>query len=234
MDMEAEFHPTHWTLVMNAGGATPEAKEALSELCAIYYRPVVSFIHRAGRNEDEAREVAHAFFEKVLEEGVGRPDRERGRFRNYLLGALKHFLSRRRDAMRAIKRGGEVEHVSLAAEGDSLVGHLVLGVSDDALVFDREWAAALIGRALINLEAEQVGKEAQFSVLKPWLETAETRPQFEAAHELGISGAAVKVAIHRLRVRFRELIRAEVSSTVADPVEVGEEFLHLIEVTSGR
>ena len=229
MEMDSKFHPTHWTLVVSASGKGAEAKGALSDLCEVYYRPVVGFLRREGRDEDEAREVAHAFFESVLQGGVGSPDPERGRFRNYLLGALKNFLSKRRDASLALKRGGEIEHVSLAADGDF---SSVPGVHDDTLAFDREWAMTLIGRALSILELEHEGKEHQFAILKPWLDTAGSHSQADAARELGMSESAVKVAIHRLRARFRLFLRAEVAATVADPADVADELRHLVEITS--
>ena len=101
---DANFHSTRWTLVLRSRGQGDDAKAALSDLCAAYYEPVVLFLRREGRGEDAARETAHAFFESVLTGGVGAPDPACGRFRSYLLGALKHFLSKRRDAALAGKR----------------------------------------------------------------------------------------------------------------------------------
>lgn len=226
---ESTFHPTRWTLVLNARGKSAEAKAALSDLCAAYYMPVVSFLHREGRNEDTAREMAHAFFESLLAGGLGMPDPERGRFRSYLLGALKHFLVKHRGGLLAAKRGGGAEHVPLEDEEAMPLP----GMADDVLAFDREWALALIARALARLEAEYSGKPRMFAVLKPWLDGAADGPQAEAAQVLGMSETAVKVAIHRLRTRFRELIRSEVAATVNDPLEVKEELRHLIAVASG-
>lgn len=226
------FHPTRWTLVLRARGEGEAAKLALSDLCEAYYGPVVAFLRRDGRNEDAAREMAHAFFESVLESGVGTPDPQRGRFRSYLLGALKHFLSKQRDASLAGKRGGGVEHVPMLGEMDTSPGLPMPGVLDDTLAFDREWALALIGRALAMLEAEQTGRESVFSTLKPWLDGGADASQADAARTLGMSETAVKVAIHRLRVRLRELIRAEVAATVNDPEEVSGELRHLVAVAS--
>ncbi|MCU0748678.1 MAG: sigma-70 family RNA polymerase sigma factor [Akkermansiaceae bacterium] len=226
------FHPTRWTLVLRACGEGEAAKLALSDLCEAYYGPVVAFLRLDGRNEDAAREMAHAFFESVLESGVGTPDPQRGRFRSYLLGALKHFLSKQRDAALAEKRGGGAEHVPMLGETDTFPGLPMPGVLDDTLAFDREWALALIGRALATLEAEQIGREFVFSTLKPWLDGGADGSQAEAARTLGMSETAVKVAIHRLRSRFRELIRTEVAATVNDPEEVTGELRHLIAVAS--
>ena len=228
----SSFHPTRWTLVLRARGHDDEAKLALSDLCEAYYEPVVAFLRRDGRGEDAAREMAHAFFESLLAGGVGAPDQGRGRFRSYLLGALKHFLSKSRDAALAGKRGGGAEHVRLVTETDTAPGLPVPGVLDDTLAFDREWALTLIGRALAMLESEHAHKAAVFNTLKPWLDGGATASQAEAARALGMSETAVKVAIHRLRARFRELIRAEIAATVNDPAEVADELRHLVAVAS--
>ena len=227
--MTAAFHETRWTLVLRARGEGAEAAAALSDLCAAYYAPVVAFLRREGRDEDAAREMAHAFFAGLLAGGVGAPERERGRFRSYLLGALKHFLSKHRAAAIAEKRGAGAEHVSLTT--DTAAGQSLPAALDDALVFDREWAHALIARALAELEAE---KPPHFTTLKPWLDGGADCSQAEAAQALGMSETAVKVAIHRLRARFREIIRAEVAATVSDPADAAEELRHLIAIASAR
>lgn len=226
------FHPTQWTLVLRASGESAEARLALSDLCAAYYEPVIAFLRREGQSDDSARELAHAFFAGILENGMGAPEEGRGRFRSYLLGALKHFLSKGREASSAAKRGGGLEHVPLASGTDTSPGFQMPGVLDDTLAFDREWALTLIGRSLARLEAEHSQKPDFFAAFKPWLDGGASESQAEVALSLGMSETAVKVAIHRLRVRFRELIRAEVSATVHDPVEVGDEIRHLIAVAS--
>jgi RNA polymerase sigma-70 factor (ECF subfamily) len=228
----AGFHPTRWTLVLRARGEDAEAKAALSDLCAAYYAPVVAFLRRDGRGEDAARDKAHAFFASVLAGGVGTPEPGRGRFRSYLLGALKNFLSNQRDAALAQKRGGGAEHVPLAGETDTSPGLPVPGTKDDALAFDREWAFTVIARALAALEAEHAGKPEHFAALKPWLDSGAELSQTDAARALGMTENAVKVAIHRLRARFRELIRAEVAATVNDPAEVADELRHLVAIAS--
>lgn len=229
---DSTFHSTRWTLVLRARGEGEEATLALSELCAAYYEPVVAFLRREGRNDDEARDMAHAFFATVLESGLGKPEPGRGRFRSYVLGALKHFLTKQRDMTHARKRGSGAEHVPLVSETDTSPGLTIPGVSDDTLAFDREWALALIGRALSVIESEHAEKPLFFAVLRPWLDGGADGSQAAAAHQLGMSETAAKVAIHRLRSRFRELIRTEVAATVSDPADVGEELRHLIAVAS--
>lgn len=228
--MSASFHPTRWTLVLRSRGQGEDAKAALSDLCAAYYEPVVAFLRRDGRGADEARETAHAFFEFVLSRGIGAPEQGRGKFRSYLLGALKHFLSKQRATHLAAKRGGGIGHVPLVDDCETAPGLPMPGVLDDTLAFDRDWAFALIARALAALEVEHAGKAETFAALKPWLGGGAETPQADVARALGLSETAVKVAIHRLRARFRELIRAEVAATVGDPEEVSGELRHLIAV----
>lgn len=234
--MADEFHSTQWTMVLRARGGTAEAKAALSDLCAAYYAPVIAFLRSEGRNDDAARELAHGFFAGLLEGGVGNPDRDCGRFRCFLLGALKHFLAKHRAAAAAGKRGGGVEHVPLLAvtEMDTLPGLNLPAAPEPApdLLFDREWAFALIARALAALEAGNADRPVQFAALKPWLENGSATTQAETARALGISETAVKVAIHRLRVRFRELIRDGVAATVQHPGDISDELRHLIGIVS--
>jgi DNA-directed RNA polymerase specialized sigma24 family protein len=231
MNPDANFHPTHWTLVLRAAGNGAEAKAALSDLCARYYGPVVAFLNRE-REEDSARELAHTFFAQLLEGGLGAPDRERGRFRNFLLGALKHFLTKHRAASVAQKRGAGAEHVHMVDENETQPGFPVPSTVDDALAFDREWAHTLIARALAVLETEHSQKAEFFNVLRPWLDGGATASQADAARQLGMSETAVKVAIHRLRTRFRELVRAEINATVDDPLDAADELKHLISIVS--
>ena len=233
------FVTTRWTLVRNARGASPEAHQALSDLCSTYYAPVIAFLRREGRTEDVARELAHEFFAKVLaDDSLAEVDRGRGRFRSYLLGAVKHFLAnRRRDAARE-KRGGEVEHLVIAEGTDTSPGVEVADATafpPDA-VFDREWALALVERSLTALqqECEASGHAGQFVTLKPWLTPAGPPiSQSDAAASLGLSEGALKVAIHRLRHRFRELVRSEVAQTVYDQAELDDEMKHLVNALAG-
>jgi RNA polymerase sigma factor (sigma-70 family) len=234
------FAPTRWTLVLRARGQTPEARAALSELCDAYYQPVFRFLRREGRDEDLARDLAHDFFARVLQRGEVTASPDRGRFRSYLLGAVKHFLADRRKHEGRAKRGGGVDAVSL--EGVDDAEGAPREIADQALVvsdawFDREWALAVLERALAALEREfgAAGKALQFERLKPWLvgETA-ALSQAEVARTLGLNEGAVKVAIHRLRKRFRELLRAEVSQTLAEGDDVEGELRYLVEACGQR
>lgn len=189
------FAPTRWTLVLRARGETPEARAALSELCAAYYQPVLRFLLREGRTEEEARELAQEFFAAVLQGGMGSADPARGRFRSYLLGAVKHFLADCRKLARRQKRGSGVIIESL----DAADGELPVEIPDatgnvtDAW-FDRAWALAVMERALNSTEAEfrASDKLDQFHLLQPWLVgDAATLSQAEVARQLGLDRKSV-------------------------------------------
>ena len=229
------FAATRWTVVAQAKGGDTAAKAALSELCAAYYAPVVAFLRSRGGNEDAAREQAHAFFARVLAGGaLGGADPARGRFRSYLLGAVKHFLGDAHDRSLAEKRGGGIEPVPLDAHATDGGLSLPAPVAPEIeIVFDRQWALTIIARALEAVAAElrDAGKSAHFDALKPWL-TGESAAlsQADAARQLGTSEGAVKVAIHRLRQRFREAVKAEIAQTVRNAADVDDELRHLLAV----
>jgi DNA-directed RNA polymerase specialized sigma24 family protein len=227
----SSFAPTRWTLVLRASAESGEGPAALSELCAAYYAPVFAFLHRSGRSEDAARELAQEFFARLLARGgFAGPDPARGRFRNYLLGAVKYFLRDQHDLAQRAKRGGGAEHESLdpADPGAPALQVPDPGATPDDAYFDREWALALMNRAVAALEAEQAGAKAeQFAALRPWLMGEGAATHAETAARLGLSEGAVKVAVHRLRQRFRELLKAEITQTLDDPAELDDELRHL-------
>ena len=229
------FVTTRWTQVLASRGNSEQARQALSDLCAAYYAPVVTFLRSEGRNEETARELAHEFFARVLErQSLGGADPVAGRFRSYLLGALKHFLANRRVRESRQKRGGQITHEPILNGTDTRVGIDIVdhSVSTPDKLFDREWAFSILKRALAVMRKDAVanGTLHQFQILKPWL-TGELggRSQAQSAQELGISEGAARAAVHRLRRRFRELVKAEIAQTVNDPAEVAEEMRHLIE-----
>lgn len=233
------FHATRWTLVMQAQGDTHESRTALSELCAAYWNPVFHFLRREGRNDDDSRELAQEFFARLLARGsIGEADRTKGRFRSYLLGALKHFLSDRRRNEGREKRGGDVVHESLdAPASEDSPG---LQIADPSAEFpdkqfDREWAHAIMGRSLdaVQTAFEKAGKGAQFELLKPWLVgDTDNLSQADAAAKLGVSTGAIKVTIHRLRKDFRSAVEAEIAQTVPSDDDVEGELRYLVEVLS--
>ena len=224
------FHTTRWTLVQQSRGDDTASQQALSDLCAIYYTPVFVFIRRSGFEEVQARDLAHDFFTHWLSAPeVLKPQRERGRFRSYLLGAVKHFVSDSLDKARAKKRGAGVMPESITEAGAALAD---AALTPD-LAFDRQWALTVLDHVLQALADEfaQAGKADHFALLKPWLTGDEGEStQAEIAQQLGMNEGALKVAIHRLRKRFRELIRTEIAHTVGTATEAREELSYLLSV----
>jgi len=234
----AAFAETRWTLVLRARGESENSRAALSELCEAYYLPVLAFLRREGRDEDTARELAQEFFSRLLAQPhLGGVEPGHGRFRSYLLGAVKHFLAGERQRAGAVKRGGGQTPVSIESSTNAETTTSVqvadpAGVVPDAY-FDRHWATTLVDRAVAMLgsEAEREGKGVQFTALKPWLlGEVPSLSQADVARQLGITEGAVKVAVHRLRKRFRELVKAEIAQTVGDTAQVAEELRYLVEV----
>ena len=234
------FAATRWTLVLRARGETLEAQTALAELCGGYYQPVLRFLLREGRDEDTARELAQEFFARILSRGgFDGADPERGRFRSYVLGALKHFLSDLRDHELRQKRGSGIAPESLDSSASDDTGAGLQVPDTNAAMpdanFDREWALIVMARALETLQREMSvsGKVDQFEALKPWLMgDAPSMSQSDAARKLGINEGAVKVAVHRLRKRFRDSVRTEIAQTLRDPALVDEELRHLVAALS--
>jgi RNA polymerase sigma factor (sigma-70 family) len=233
------FVTTKWTRVLAARGDSTDARVALGELCEVYYEPVVAYLRARWRDEDRARELAHAFFERLLARpSLSRAHPERGRFRSYLLGALKHFLADLHDRERAAKRGASVEHLPLEAGTDTspCIDPPAPEGRPPEVEFDRQWALTILQRSLNALAAEHkaAARQEEFSALKPWLVAgAVMLSQAEAARRLGMNESAVKVAIHRLRKRFRELVKAEIARTVDEPSQVNAEMSYLVTVLAG-
>ena len=230
---ESPFSPTRWSLVLRAQGETPVAKAALSELCDAYYQPVYRFLRREGRSEESALELAQSFFAKLLENGNLKADQSRGRFRSYLLGAVKHFLADQRKLELREKRGKGIAPVSL--DDDENAPPIEPSSSTETTPdswFDRQWALNVMDRGLSIVEAEwkSKGKAEQFKVLKYSLNgDGKKITHLEAGQQLGWSETATKVAIHRLRKRFREIIRNEIADTIPEFSDVESELRYLIE-----
>jgi RNA polymerase sigma factor (sigma-70 family) len=232
------FVTTQWTQVLATRGDSPEARQALSDLCAAYYTPVFVLIRRTAPSEEMARDLTQEFFARLLARaGLGQVDPERGRFRFFLLGAVKHFLADVHDEQCRLKRGGGRVPLSLDADTDSSPGMEIADTSlpSPELEFDREWAVTLLARALDRLGREQAEarKEEQFPTLKPWLTGDKQEVSLaDLAARLGTSEGALRVALHRLRKRFRELVREEIAGTVGEATHVREEMGYLLEVLS--
>ena len=230
------FVTTRWTQVLNARGESPEARAALGELCAAYWTPIFRFVQRCGYDEDVARDQTQEFIAQLLaRNGLNGVEPSKGRFRSYLLGAVKHFLSDQRDVASAAKRGGGQPMIPMGNETETSTTMQVpdpAGLTPDTF-FDRQWAFNVIERALKQLAEELAasGKGEHFEKLKPSLVgDIGAASQGEVGRQLGLSEGALKVAVHRLRKRFRALVKAEIAQTVGTTNEVQEELRYLVEV----
>jgi DNA-directed RNA polymerase specialized sigma24 family protein len=236
------FHTTCWTQVLATRGASPEARRALHDLCETYYGPVEAFVRRFRSGQDDARDLTHAFFARLLEgNSLNGIDRTRGRFRSYLLGAVKHFLADEADRRLAEKRGSGQSRPSLDArpsyiqsdqpERSPLDFADPHGFPPDAF-FDRQWALAIVEKAMSVLQAESQdrGEMGRFEVLRRWLVAPEDRATANAgARSLNMTDGAFKVAVHRLRKRFRQLVNDQIASTVDGPEALQGELDYLIQ-----
>lgn len=226
------FAPTRWSLVLRARGPSPEARSALSDLCAAYWNPVLRHLRGLGIPEDDARELTQAFFAHLLSgDRITTADPERGRFRSYLLVALRRFLKDRRLAEGRIRRGGNIPHEPI--ETDSPTEPAIPESGSDTVRFDREWAFAVITRSLdaVAADYEASGRATLFDQLKPWLEGQVGESQ-AIATQLGLSEGALKVAVHRLRRRFKEAVLHEIRQTLPEGEDPATELNYLIEVMS--
>lgn len=213
---------TRWTRVCLAKADSEDGRVALADLCAAYYEPVLAFLRSALRDADAARDLGHAFFEEILRGGrIEAADPERGRFRSYLLGAVKHFLARHRESERRLKRGGGLAPVPLEE----------VYLDDAALApdaaFDRQWAVTTIARGMeaLRRECREAGREAFFESVGGILSgQAIHGDQIRLAEEWGMSGDAFRMAVGRLRRRLRQCIKAEVAGTLADPAAAQAEM----------
>jgi len=232
------FVTTRWSLVLAAGGAEDgKAADALEKLCQSYWYPLYAYVRRGGRSPEDAQDLTQEFFSRLLARGdfaVARP--AKGRFRSYLLGALKHFLADEWDKSQAAKRGGGAIVFSLDAEDpEARYAVEVTGGDPPEREFDRRWATAVLDHALRRLRGEyaEAGKEPLFTVLKAFLSSPPEAGDYDrSAQQLGISAGAVAVAVHRLRQRYGELVRAEIADTVNDPGEVEAELRQLFAALS--
>jgi RNA polymerase sigma factor (sigma-70 family) len=229
------FATTRWSVVLAAGGTTgPDARAAMSALCAAYYEPLYGYVRRQGNDATAARDLTQSFFATLLEKQVvAEADPDRGRFRSFLLGALKHFLANQRDAEQAKKRGGGQAAVPIDGEEaeKTYARALAHGLTPER-EYARRWALVLLDRVLATLKREQAdaGKAEAFERLAAFLPGGDDdAPYAEVALALGSSAGAVKVAVHRLRKRYAQLLRAEILETVGTSGDVDEEIKSLFE-----
>ena len=229
----ARFLTTHWSVVLVAGHTdSTRAQNALARLCQTYWYPLYAYVRRRGHSAPDAQDLTQEFFARLLERHtIASADPNRGRFRSFLLATLNHFLAHEWEKDCAQKRGGGQQLLSLdLALAEQRYG---LEPADNATpdkLFDKHWATALLEQVLSQLEAEyqQAGRAQLFAALKQTLTgTRESHPYAELATRLGMNEAAVKMAVHRLRKRYRELLRAEIANSIADPEQAEDELRHL-------
>jgi RNA polymerase sigma factor (sigma-70 family) len=232
------FATTHWGAVVAAGQSDEkQAAAALEELCRTYWYPLYTFVRRQGKSPEDAEDLTQNFFARLLEKGyLAKADPSRGRFRTFLLGSLNNFLINDWKREGRIKRGRNVTFVSFdGKEAEEIYGEERFGETDPTNLFDRQWAETLIARVLSILRDEYaaVDKAELFTALKTcvWGETKSVSYS-EIGKRLNLAEGAVKVAAHRLRKRFRTLLRTEIGHTVARPEDIDEELRLLIEVLS--
>jgi DNA-directed RNA polymerase specialized sigma24 family protein len=233
-----EFPTTRITLVRAAaGGPDRQSREALATLCGLYWYPLYAYVRRCGHDAEEAQDLTQGFIARLLEKNSLRHfQQERGRFRSFLLAALKHFLANERDAVRAQKRGGGLAPVPLSVALHTGERRYRLEPRDEMTperIFEKQWALGLLHRVVERLREESVksGKGQQFDLLRGCLTGDDDRIGYrDLAGKLGMSEGAVKVAVHRLRHRFHEALREEIAMTVTDPIEIGEEIRYLLTI----
>lgn len=232
-DGEERFGETAWSMVIAAGGASePRAKEALAELCRIYWPPIYGYLRRRGYDRDDAQDLTQSFFQHILQdETLRRASRDRGRFRSFLLGALSRCLADEQAQLRALKRGGGFQFISMDELAAEELHHQSIATEltpDESL--DARWAGLLLERALAKVRAEfsAGGKADIFEALSPFLagEKADVSYQ-KVAERMKVGLGAVKTLIHRLRRQFATAVRREVMQTVSAPHELDDELRRL-------
>jgi len=227
------FVTTHWSVVQSAQDKdSPRSTEALESLCRTYWFPLYAFVRRQGRSPHDAQDLTQEFFARLLQkDGLKSAAREKGKFRTFLLVVLKRFLANEWDRQHAQKRGGFAPIVSIDQElAESRFAAEPAHQLQPDVLFDRQWAMTLLERAMTQLQEEHVasGRAKLFEYLQSCLAREESAlPYAEIAARLHLTEPAVKMAVHRLRARYREILRAEIAHTVSSPKEIEEEVRHL-------
>ena len=224
------FATTHWTVVLAAGKrATPQSDGALEQLCRTYWFPLYAYVRRRGHTKEDAEDLTQAFFARFLAKNyLAGLSAERGRFRAFLLASLKHFLINDWKKSQCQKRGGGEAPLSLDWQtADTKFQVAATNEPSPDKVFDREWALALLAKVIERLqkECEADGKAKLFEQLKIFLTAGKSETaQRETAKTLGMEEGAVRVAVHRLRKRYRNLLRDQIAQTLSDAADVDEEM----------
>jgi RNA polymerase sigma factor (sigma-70 family) len=232
----ASFATTHWSVVaQSALTDVPEAADALAQLCEAYWPPIYSFIRRRGYAPSDAQDLTQSFFAYFLRsKAYARVDRLHGKFRSFLLASVKHFLSDNWDRKRAVKRGGDFEFVSIDPQtAEAFYDAASAPDATAECLFDVRWAKSLTAGALNSLreELQAEGKLRLFEQLRNFVAGGSVLPSYDdASAQTGLPRATVKTHVHRLRQRYREIVRREIARTVSTPQEIDEELRYLCNV----
>jgi RNA polymerase sigma factor (sigma-70 family) len=234
----SQFPTTRWTLVVAAGDPQrKDARSALVSLCENYWYPLYAYLRRRGYAPDQAQDLTQEFFMRVLEgRYLDRADPEKGRFRSFILTSLKFFVADEQDRQRAQKRGGGAVVSFEFSSGEERYQREPGHYETPDRIFERRWALSMLERVMERLRDEfvQHGRPENFERMKVFLLGQSEAPYADLAREMNTSEGALKVAIHRLRKRYRELFRQEIADTVADPAKVESELRYLAAVLSRK
>ena len=234
----SQFPTTRWTLVVAAGDPRrKDARSALVSLCENYWYPLYAYLRRRGYAPDQAQDLTQEFFMRVLEgRYLDRADPEKGRFRSFILTSLKFFVADEQDRQRAQKRGGGAGVSFEFSSGEERYQREPGHDETPERIFERRWALSMLERVMERLRDEfvQHGRPENFERMKVFLLGQSEAPYADLAREMNTSEGALKVAIHRLRKRYRELFRQEIADTVADPAEIESELRYLAAVLTRK
>jgi RNA polymerase sigma-70 factor (ECF subfamily) len=230
------FETTHWSVVLAAARShTTGGRDSLARLCRAYWYPLYAFVRRRGHAAEDAKDLTQEFFSRLLEKNwIADADKTKGRFRTFLLSAMTHFLADERDKSRAVKRGGGVPLLTL--DGDDARARYLREPADSDTpekIFELNWALTVLDQVLRRLrdEHERAGRGQWFAALYPCLVgDRASQPYASLAATLGVSEGTIKSAVHRLRQRYRQILREEIASTVDGPEAVDEELRYLATV----
>jgi len=227
---QGRFPTTRWSLIVSSRRqSTANSREALASLCSTYWYPLYAYVRRQGERVEDAQDLTQGFFSQLLEKRyLDDFDRERGRFRTFLLAAFRHYVTNERNRERAQKRGGERPPLTLDLEDAEKRYYLEPSHNlTPEKIYERQWALTVLQRSMERLRAESAN-ETRFDRLRVFL-TGELGSSYrDVAEELRMSEGALKVAVHRLRRRYGELLREEIAQTVASPKEIKDELNHLL------